>query len=633
MSDQIGSIFAKLGIVLDEQQMAAASALFKSNVGGMSAEMKRTSREGAESLRLIDEALGIHVSRPITRVIGESKVLGAALAAIAGGAAGFAIGTVLVEQGKRLLEVTGALEGWKEILGLAGETAEQTGKRMEAVDKGIISMLERKVHLQDEYNRLVLGLSGADYEGAHMEALKKETEELRQQLVIQGAMVASKADEKSWSQKTLDAIGPIGRFVVDPTGVAGSHEAMERQKEANQVAAGINLIVQRMQEVRDELKESGWQEYRDGVEAAAEALREFSRGGYQANEALKQLHLQSLQNDKDLAALAAAHLSTIKGPALPAMTPEARTPQLAAGASAAGAQLAAFQGDDAAQLKLAAQAYADTVAPQQKYYVGMQELGLLLQKGLIDEAAYTAATQRLGDELVKAAEHVHKMQEELQKLLERSDSASAGTAAFFKQLQINAAENGKFAFDILNESVKGFENNLASAITNGTRNWRREWDQLAKELETSTLKFAFDKALSGMFNSTGAAGGLSALLARLFHEGSEAPGDSALGMGNANLNLIASLIPHAAGGDVTPGQGYLVGERGPEPFFPSTPGTILPNSAMKGGGDTHIHNYDFRGADASVIARVQQMIEASENRGVARSATLQRETALRKRPG
>ena len=35
----------------------------------MSAEMKRTSREGAESFRLIDEALGIHVSRPLTKIL------------------------------------------------------------------------------------------------------------------------------------------------------------------------------------------------------------------------------------------------------------------------------------------------------------------------------------------------------------------------------------------------------------------------------------------------------------------------------------------------------------------------------------------------------------------------------------
>jgi hypothetical protein len=40
----------------------------------------------------------------------------------------------------------------------------------------------------------------------------------------------------------------------------------------------------------------------------------------------------------------------------------------------------------------------------------------------------------------------------------------------------------------------------------------------------------------------------------------------------------------ATGGPVSPGQAYLVGERGPEPFIPNTAGTILPNSVLRGAG-------------------------------------------------
>lgn len=44
--------------------------------------------------------------------------------------------------------------------------------------------------------------------------------------------------------------------------------------------------------------------------------------------------------------------------------------------------------------------------------------------------------------------------------------------------------------------------------------------------------------------------------------------------------------PRASGGPVEAGKGYLVGERGPEPFVPSTNGTIMPNSSLSsmGGG-------------------------------------------------
>src|SRR5437879_1037125 len=46
------------------------------------------------------------------------------------------------------------------------------------------------------------------------------------------------------------------------------------------------------------------------------------------------------------------------------------------------------------------------------------------------------------------------------------------------------------------------------------------------------------------------------------------------------------------GGDVTPGQAYVVGERRPELFVPSAAGRIYPSVSMsKGGsdGETHVH--------------------------------------------
>ena len=44
----------------------------------------------------------------------------------------------------------------------------------------------------------------------------------------------------------------------------------------------------------------------------------------------------------------------------------------------------------------------------------------------------------------------------------------------------------------------------------------------------------------------------------------------------------------AFGGDVQGGQGVVVGERGPEIFYPTTNGTIAPNNSMSG-GDVIIH--------------------------------------------
>jgi hypothetical protein len=51
-----------------------------------------------------------------------------------------------------------------------------------------------------------------------------------------------------------------------------------------------------------------------------------------------------------------------------------------------------------------------------------------------------------------------------------------------------------------------------------------------------------------------------------------------------SLPSIGSLIPHASGGRVSAGKGYLVGERGPEMFVSGSSGSIIPNFALAGGG-------------------------------------------------
>jgi hypothetical protein len=72
----------------------------------------------------------------------------------------------------------------------------------------------------------------------------------------------------------------------------------------------------------------------------------------------------------------------------------------------------------------------------------------------------------------------------------------------------------------------------------------------------------------------------------------------------------------ADGGAVSAGQGYIVGERGPEFFQPGASGFITPNHMLGGGGsgggaaDVH-HHFDLRGAviadDRSLDALIQKM--------------------------
>lgn len=70
----------------------------------------------------------------------------------------------------------------------------------------------------------------------------------------------------------------------------------------------------------------------------------------------------------------------------------------------------------------------------------------------------------------------------------------------------------------------------------------------------------------------------------------------------------------AAGGPVSSGSTYLVGELGPELFTPGASGTITPNNKLGGGVTVVQHNtIDARGADAGVQARIDSAMKQAKD--------------------
>lgn len=74
--------------------------------------------------------------------------------------------------------------------------------------------------------------------------------------------------------------------------------------------------------------------------------------------------------------------------------------------------------------------------------------------------------------------------------------------------------------------------------------------------------------------------------ARMIHE-------TALKLGVKSPINVSALEGRAAGGQVTAGTPYLVGEVGPELFVPHTSGTIIPNHALGGGKGMEIRGGTF----------------------------------------
>ena len=154
-------------------------------------------------------------------------------------------------------------------------------------------------------------------------------------------------------------------------------------------------------------------------------------------------------------------------------------------------------------------------------------------------------------------------------------------------------------------------------------------DQAARNMQDAMADFFFDPfedGLKGMVRSFAdavrrmLANQMALQVFKWFQGFGTSGGPSSSGADAANW--LNSAFPRAAGGPVSAGSSYLVGEKGPELFVPNMSGNIIPNGA----GGTVIHNHFEAGADiATIEARIIPMLEQTEERAVYRTQQLSRE--------
>jgi len=125
---------------------------------------------------------------------------------------------------------------------------------------------------------------------------------------------------------------------------------------------------------------------------------------------------------------------------------------------------------------------------------------------------------------------------------------------------------------------------VLDGLIDGTKSLEESLQGVIRALIKAALQAAIlgSGPLAGLFGTKGVDG---------------APG------GLVGAALGAFLPGRASGGPVNKNRPYMVGERGRELFVPQTPGRIIPNSAMRGGGMTFSPSY-------SIDARGSQMGEA-----------------------
>lgn len=183
-----------------------------------------------------------------------------------------------------------------------------------------------------------------------------------------------------------------------------------------------------------------------------------------------------------------------------------------------------------------------------------------------------------------------------------------------------STEQWNEAFDKFNggkkiQELDTFAKTAAENIQNGFSDFFKNFDK-----GTEGMGQRFGDMLKGMIADAVAADLTKKLFGGLADNG-KTSGD---GWAGAALKLIGGIFggARADGGPVSSGSTYLVGERGPELFRPSTSGSIIPNGAMAaagGGGHTVIINIngvnnaaDVRNAGGQVGRNVLGMITGAQ---------------------
>lgn len=296
---------------------------------------------------------------------------------------------------------------------------------------------------------------------------------------------------------------------------------------------------------------------------------------------------------------------------------------------------------------------------------GKDEENAARRQDSADHAQQTAETAVQADRLRAIDEQIKKLQEakatlgdtlaieiqlrdlenqRIQELVKESlgmRGARDGVRAFFLEMQEDAKSSAQIVYDALNSSLDRVSANLAKLFTGKKTDWGKAFEEIGGQMVESTIKSSLQKGLGALGKHFGidiggnkpdgtrgnpiwvqVAGGAGApgVTPGVINIGG---GSSGAGSGDGIMSGVVGMVSHmlpgrASGGPVYSGEGYMVGEHGPEPFFPSSNGTIIPHGALSGGGPTHVeYHIDARGADLGVMNRIRQGMRATHDQATA----------------
>jgi tape measure domain-containing protein len=175
------------------------------------------------------------------------------------------------------------------------------------------------------------------------------------------------------------------------------------------------------------------------------------------------------------------------------------------------------------------------------------------------------------------------------KKTETSLTFAEGIAAAQRDAMLRIMDEATYARDIFNTAMNGFTDSILKFVETGKLSFK----DLFRSLMVEIIKMQANKFFLQLFGKGGVFG-----------------------------NLLPGIFgTRATGGPVMAGKPYVVGERGPELFVPSGPGTVVANNKLGGGGMTQVV-YNINAVDAfsfkQMVARDPEFIYSVTQAGARR---------------
>jgi hypothetical protein len=662
MAFTIGELFVNLraNTAQFKNDMRDATDTSNRESSRMSSHFREQTHQANEAAELLSEGIGVRIPRNIRRLIAESSLIGPALSAAFGIGAVVGIAGLIADLAPKIAAGASELGGFtremqkadaaahelNQKLFIAFRTPQEGIERLGQVNERIKAnsqLVEQQRALWDNGNAAVsdqwIGLKRLH----EVEKQLQEDIDTANKLREHGTELTKKqTDETRDAQEKLSLAGKSGRDAQEQQ-IRNIQARLAVENDAH-AASLLNTQIEtiRIQERSDAIKAgtSAAQKFFDELKSNTKTVGDlfgqatvknadpFQRIVVDAEQQARRVS-DAIQQINDMAAAQPRLARQYMGQIVEARFQAARSEVLIE--QTKNADIDKATAEAAANITKELSVQADIIP---RLALPVTQIPILnpefLNAGRQQIRAATQDITSLRDATLGYMQSVMTPQEEYAVTLETLNRAYESQLINLSQLN-NLARQTSPIFQQIRQSAQQMGQTITNAlvgVVTGSTNARSALAGVLQSIAEIIAQMALAKAQSAV---TGVIGNI---LGSIFGSFGGAGFGSTVGQGATNnfggfgFGIGSNVQPfggfRAAGGSVSPGYSYLVGEGGPERFTPNVAGSITP--AGEGGDTIYI---DARGTDASVVARIERAIAASEQRSVAKAVVAVRENNLR----